>query len=87
MTKVLLVDADPALAELLEDWLAAEGCALADGRPDLILVDLPFLRERRLELLKALGETHPDTPLVAMPKPLTRDAFVAALRRARNEVQ
>jgi CheY-like chemotaxis protein len=87
MTRVLLVDADPALAELLEEWLGAEGCAAVEERPDLVLVDLPFPRERRLEVLKRLGDAHPDAPVIAMPKPLTRDAFVAALRRAMNEVQ
>jgi CheY-like chemotaxis protein len=87
MTRVLLVHADPALAELLEEWLAGEGCAAVEERPDLVLIDLPFLRERRLEVLKALGDAHPDAPVIAMPKPLTRDAFIAALRRARNEVQ
>jgi CheY-like chemotaxis protein len=65
----------------------AEGCAAVEERPDLVLVDLPFPRERRLEVLKRLGDAHPDAPVIAMPKPLTRDAFVAALRRAMNEVQ
>ena len=51
--RVLLVGADPALAELL----------------------------------RQMARAHPDAPVVPMPKPLTRDAFVAALRRARNEVQ
>jgi CheY-like chemotaxis protein len=87
MTRVLVVGADPALAELLEEWLAGEGCAAVAERPDLVLVDLPFPRERRLEVLQALGDAHPAAPVIAMPKPLTRDAFIAALRRARNEVQ
>jgi len=87
MTRVLLVDADPALAELLEEWLADEGCARVQERADLILVALPYPRERGLALLSEVGDAHPDTPVVAMPKPLTRDAFLATLRRALNEVQ
>jgi hypothetical protein len=87
MTKVLLADADPALAELLEDWLSAEDCAVVEERPDLVLVDLPFLRERRQELLGRLAGAYPGVPVVAMPKPLTHDAFVAVLRRTRNEAQ
>jgi CheY-like chemotaxis protein len=86
-TRVLLVDADPALAELLEEWLAGQGCRVVQERPDLVLVDLPFPRERGLQRLRQVGDAHPDTPVVAMPKPLTRDAFIAALRRAMNEVQ
>ena len=86
-TRVLLVEADPALAELLQEWLAAVGCAPVEQHPDLVLVDLPSVRERRHELLRQLAEEHPGKPLVAMPKPLIRDAFVAALRRALNELQ
>lgn len=85
-TRVLVVDADPALAELLEEWLADHGCRPVADRPQLVLVDLPFPRDRGLQVLKKLGEAHPHTPVVAMPKPLTRDAFAAALRRAMNDV-
>jgi DNA-binding NtrC family response regulator len=85
--RVLLLDADPTLAELLEEWLAGENCRIVGERPDLILVELPFPRERGLQRLKGVGDEHPHTPVVAMPKPLTRDAFVAALRRAKDEVQ
>jgi len=85
-TRVMLVDADPALAELLEEWLAEQGCATVREHPDLVLVDLPFPRERGLQVLRRLGEAHPDTPVVPMPKPLTRDAFAAALRRAMDEI-
>jgi DNA-binding NtrC family response regulator len=86
-TRVLLVEADPALAELLEEWLAGAGCAPVEDRPERVLVDLPFLRERREELLRQLADAHPGIPIVAMPKPLTRDALVAALRRTLDEVQ
>ena len=87
MTRVLVVEADPALAELLEEWLAGAGCVPVHERPDLVLVDLPFLRERRQELLRELADDYPGVPVVAMPKPLTREAFVAALRRSLDEVQ
>ena len=87
MARVLLADADPALAELLEEWLTDEGCAAVEERPDLVLVDLPFLRERRQELLRQLAGAYPGKPVVAMPKPLTREAFVATLRRTLDEVR
>jgi len=85
-TRVLLVEADPALTELLEEWLADQGCRVVQERPDLVLVDLPFPRERGLARLRQLGYAHPNIPVVAMPKPLVRDAFIAALRRALNEI-
>lgn len=85
--RVLLVDADPALAELLDDWLAGEGCARVHERPHLVLVDLPFPRYRGVELLRQVGDAYPHKPVLAMPKPLTRDAFVARLRHALNEIQ
>jgi CheY-like chemotaxis protein len=87
MTRALVVEADPALAELLEEWLAGAGCVPVHERPDLVLVDLPFLRERRQQLLRELADAYPGLPVVAMPKPLTREAFLAALRRSLDEVQ
>jgi CheY-like chemotaxis protein len=87
MTRALVVEADPALAELLEEWLAGAGCVPVHERPDLVLVDLPFLRERRQQLLREQADAYPGLPVVAMPKPLTREAFLAALRRSLDEVQ
>jgi DNA-binding NtrC family response regulator len=86
-TRVLLLDADPALAELLEEWLASQGCTAVGEHPDVVVVDLPFPREHGLQVLKQVGDAHPDTPVVAMPKPLTREAFVAALRHAMDALQ
>jgi DNA-binding NarL/FixJ family response regulator len=86
-TKVLVVGADPALGELLEEWLAGEDCCAVHERPEVVLVDLPFPRERGAEALRRAAEAHPDAPVVAMPKPLTRDAFIAALHRAMDDVR
>ena len=44
-TKVLVVGADPALAELLDEWLTLESCRAVAERPDVVLVDVPFPRE------------------------------------------
>ena len=68
--KVLLVDAEPALAGLLDEWLAARGCTVeqiagaADGY-DLIVVDVPFPRQTA-GVLKELARTHPGTPVLAL---------------------
>lgn len=105
--RILLVDADEALRGLLEEWLAREGCSLVQERPDVVVVDLPFPRERGVELLERVARAWPRAPIVALssnffpgieassavaralgvasvlPKPLTRDALLAALRRVR----
>jgi len=106
MTRVLLVDADPALRGLIEEWLADEDCTLVDERPDVVLVDLPAPREHGAGCVKRISNAHPHAPVVALsssffdgieangaiarqlgvarvlPKPLTRDALLAALRHA-----
>jgi len=69
--RVLLVDADPALQGLLEEWLAADGCAVEAGRSgadgfDLIVVDIPCPRQGCSEGLKAIAEAHPRTPILAL---------------------
>jgi DNA-binding response OmpR family regulator len=70
-SKVLLIDADPALAELLEAWLAAGGCTVEQATPaasrdgfDLIVVDVPF--PRQAGLLKDIATAHPRTPILAL---------------------
>ena len=70
-TRVLLVDADPALQGLLEEWLAALGCTVETahcGRDgfDLIVVDLPSPRQGGTAGLKAVAEAHPRTPILAL---------------------
>lgn len=73
--RVLLVDADPAVQGLLEEWLAAHGCAVEAGRSgadggrdgfDLIVVDLPSPRQGCTEGIKAIAEAHPRTPILAL---------------------
>lgn len=111
--RVLLVAGDSALQGLLEAWLGELGYALAaehtpdaqDGlAPVLIIVDLPYPRERGSELLAHIGATHPDIPVLVLtssllagvrstdavarelhvssvlPKPIERDALLAAVR-------
>jgi CheY-like chemotaxis protein len=74
-TRVLLVDPDPALQGLLEEWLAADGCTVEathsganGGRDgfDLIMVDIPAPRQGRAEGVMAIAEAHPGTPILAL---------------------
>jgi len=112
--RVLVVDADPALAALLVEWLEEYGCVVdsepaADEVPrarfDLLVVDVPFARHEGLARLRRVALRHPETPIVALsssffagvdctgvvarslgaasvlPKPLAREALIAAVRR------
>jgi CheY-like chemotaxis protein len=72
---VLVVDADPALRGLLEEWMGECGCELTyagtdgerpSGRFDLLVVDIAFPRQGGPELLRRLSEEHPGTPIVAL---------------------
>ena len=73
--RVLVVDADPALLGLLEEWLGAHGCTVeaaqscaSGGRDgfDLIVVDIPSPRQGCTEGLKAISNAHPSTPILAL---------------------
>jgi hypothetical protein len=59
--------ADPALAGLIGEWLAAADCRLAadDDEQDLLIVDLPFPRQAG-ERLARLAEEHPATPILVL---------------------
>jgi CheY-like chemotaxis protein len=109
--RVLVVDADPALLGLLEEWLDGQGCrVVADGNEaeaqdgfDLAVVDVPFPRQGGLCRLKRVAERHPGVPILALssnffagiantgmvaralgvagalPKPVSREALLAAV--------
>jgi CheY-like chemotaxis protein len=75
--RLLLVDADDALAALLGEWLADEGCVVqrqagecpAPGegeRFDAVLVDVPFPRQGGADLLRRVAQAHPGTPILAL---------------------
>jgi len=105
VARILVVDADPALCGLLEEWLAEEGCRVVDHDPDLVVVDLPRPKQAGAALVAQLAARHPGKPLVALssnffagveangavaralgveavlPKPLTREALIGALRK------
>src|SRR5262245_38138328 len=66
--QVLVVDADPALADLIGQWLDEEGCRvvregagsrLSRQPVDLIIVDVPFPRQGRVEALRRVSREHP----------------------------
>ncbi|MBI5716897.1 MAG: response regulator [Burkholderiales bacterium] len=76
---VLLVDADPLLARLIEEWLAPEGLAVhtppppAGGAPQpprsgcsLVIVDLPYPRRCGVDSIREIASRHPGIPIIAL---------------------
>ena len=66
--RVLVVDTDPVLTELIGEWLATAGCRMvgeAQGESDLLIVELPFPRQAGEQLAGLAGE-HPGTPILVL---------------------
>jgi CheY-like chemotaxis protein len=66
---VAVVDAEPALYELLVQWLEDHGWRVqrdASAPVDLVIVDLPFPREGHLGVLKRLAHELPGVPVLAL---------------------
>lgn len=63
-----VLQADPALAGLLQEWLAEAGCAVVGERDpaDLILIDVPVIRWGGLDGLRRLAADNPGTPVLAL---------------------
>lgn len=79
MAKVLIIDDQPALCDLLLTVLAADGhagFAATDGdeglrlfrreRPDLVITDLNMPKADGLDVLRWLRRRHPEVPLIIM---------------------
>jgi CheY-like chemotaxis protein len=68
--RALVAESDAALADLLAEWLAERGYAVArdarEGRFDVIVTDVPDLRAGGAHTLRPLAEAHPDTPILAL---------------------
>ena len=88
MTKVLLIDDDQELCELLGRWLTQEGFIifpchdtqtarsyLLELQPDVVILDVMLPDGNGLELLRQLRAQHPDLPVLmlsARGEPLDR---------------
>lgn len=76
--RVLLVDVDCGLIELVEAWLAAEGFAVAQagscmaqasdpvGRVDLVILEVPFPRQGGVDCARRIGSRFPGVPILAL---------------------
>jgi CheY-like chemotaxis protein len=110
--KILVMDADPALLGLLDEWMA-DLAEVTSGRSesaeggdcDLLVVDVAFPRQGESNPLRRLAGRYPHTPVLALsstffhgidahgavarslgvagvlPKPVGREALLAAVRR------
>jgi DNA-binding response OmpR family regulator len=74
--QVLLVDADPLLARLIEEWLAPEGFAVLTASVAttvatataccLVIVDLPYPRRSGVDSIREVASRHPGVPIIAL---------------------
>lgn len=71
--QVLLVDADPLLARLIEEWLAPEGFAVLTAPVAattaaccLVIVDLPYPRRSGVDSIREVASRHPGVPIIAL---------------------
>ena len=73
--RVLVVDADPALLELLDEWLGEHGCDVTHERTgesgarerfDLVVVDVPSPRQGAANVLKRIAQHSPEAPVLAL---------------------
>lgn len=70
-----MVDADPALVALLDEWLDAVGIKVVDERAagtdagqryQLAIVDVPFPRQDGMSRIARVASAYPGTPLIAV---------------------
>ncbi len=76
--RVLLVDVDRGLVELIEAWLVDEGFAVAQaascmvqasdpvGRVDLAILEVPFPRQGGVDCARRIGSRFPGVPILAL---------------------
>jgi CheY-like chemotaxis protein len=91
--RILIVDDEPDIAEVMGDRLAANGydvqivasaracyAAIGERRPDLVLLDIQMPEISGMEALVELKASHPDLP-VLMVSASTVQAAAAEARR------
>jgi DNA-binding response OmpR family regulator len=75
MSSIVIIEEDGLMRGLLSEWLTAEGYAVreqrlcgrcADQGADLVIVDLYMPRQAGTEVVRAVQQAHPGTPVIAI---------------------
>src|SRR4051812_21489959 len=74
MSGIVIIEEDDLMRGLLGEWLSAEGYAVreqllhepAAGDADLVIVDLYMPRQTGAEVVRAVEQAHPGTPVIAI---------------------
>jgi DNA-binding response OmpR family regulator len=75
MSNIIIIEEDDLMRGLLHEWLTAAGYAVrerglreppAGERADLVIVDLYMPRQAGVEVVRAVQQAHPGTPVIAI---------------------
>jgi DNA-binding response OmpR family regulator len=75
MSSIVIIEEDGLMRGLLNEWLTAEGYAVSQQRlhepsagngADLVIVDLFMPRQAGAEVVRAVQQAHPGTPVIAI---------------------
>jgi CheY-like chemotaxis protein len=75
MTNIVIIEEDDLMRGLLGEWLSGAGYAVREqrlhepsaGEPAaLVIVDLYMPRQTGAEVVRAVQQSHPDTPVIAI---------------------
>lgn len=75
MSSIVIIEEDGLMRGLLSEWLTAEGYAVREQRlcaphaghsVDLVIVDLYMPRLAGAEVVRAVQQAHPGTPVIAI---------------------
>jgi DNA-binding response OmpR family regulator len=75
MASIVIIEEDDLMRGLLKEWLTAAGYAVrvqrlheppAANGADLVIVDLYMPRQAGAEVVRAVQQKHPGTPLIAI---------------------
>jgi len=75
MSNIVIIEEDDLMRGLLHEWLTAAGYAVrkqglheppAGDRTDLVIVNLHMPRQSGVEVVRAVQQSHPGTPVIAI---------------------
>jgi DNA-binding NtrC family response regulator len=74
MSGIVIIEEDDLMRGLLREWLSAERYGVREqllheppaGDADLVIVDLYMPRQTGAEVVRAVQQAHPGTPVIAI---------------------